>query len=108
MAFTEINSSATTAISDLMVYTGEIFPGFWPLALFGFWLILALGSYFSQQRLRGSGDFIGSAAVASFTTLVITFVLSLIPGLISLYVLGVVLMVAIITGWMLLSSENKL
>lgn len=108
MAFTEINSSATTTIADLMVYTGTVFPAFWPMALFGFWVILALGTYFSQQRLRGSGDFIASAAVASFSTLVVTFVLSLIPDLISLYVLGVVLMVAIITGWVLLSSENKL
>ena len=109
MAYVEINSTATESIADLMVYTGGIFPGFWPLVLVGFWLILALGAYFSQQRLgAGSGDFISSAAVASFATLVVTFILSLIPGLISLYVMGIVLMVTIITAWMLLSSENKL
>ena len=106
MAYETINSTSMRSIADLMVYTGTTFSGFWPLVLFGLWLIITLGTYFSQQRLSGSGDFISSATSGSLVTLVATFMLSLIPNLINIYVLSVVLMVTLICVWILLSSEN--
>lgn len=108
MAYVEINSTATSSIADIMVYTGTVFNGFWPMVLFGLWLIITLGTYFSQQRIRGTSDFISSATAGSVVTLVATFFLSLIPNLISIYVMSIVLMITLICAWVLLSSEDVL
>lgn len=108
MAYTEINATATESIADLMVYTGSVFPGFWPMVLFGLWCILTFGSYFSLQRLRVNADFISCATAGSMVTLAATFFLSMIPGLISIYVMSVSLIVTLICAWVLISSENRL
>jgi hypothetical protein len=107
MALTELQDVNATRISDIFVYVGEIVPFFWTLVLAGMWVILCLGTYFSQKRLTGTGDFLASAAVASYATVVAATVLALIPGLISVLTLSIFITITVVTTVLLMTSRDR-
>ena len=69
--------------------------------------IIMLGSYFSQRRLGGQGNFPASFAVAGYVTLVIAFVMDLVYNLVNTLTMTVILIVATLgTTWLLLSKKD--
>jgi len=107
MAYTQLESINATNISAILSYTNDINPGFWPLVLFGVWIIGTLGSYFSQKRLSGTGDFFGSAAVSSYLVTVMALFLSFIPGVLDISVLIISLSISMGITILFLISKDK-
>jgi len=108
MPYQTINEFGNTSegIQVLFLYVASIVPIFIPLLLFSFFIIMALGSYFAQIRLRGRGNFVASAAVASYITAIIAIFMTLQPGLIDTFTLSVTIIVAILTTfWLFVSKE---
>lgn len=91
MVRVQLEDVNATNISAVMSYTNTINPGFFPLVIFGAFIIATLGSYFSQKRLSGTGDFFGSAAVGAYLSTILALFLSFIPGAIDAYTLIVCL-----------------
>ena len=91
----------------MLVYVADVVPIFIPLVLFGFFIIIALGTYNSQTRTRGKGDFPASFAVAGFATAVLAIVMSLIDGLIPLPVVTITIVVSVVgLLWLYISKEK--
>jgi hypothetical protein len=108
MAYTELGDVNATDLTDLVVYTAEISPSFWPFVLFGFWLIGTMGSYFSQKRLTGTGDFFGSATVGCFTTTVVASILFFITDALPLFYLIIIMTLTLIITLIFFNSREKL
>lgn len=84
MVYQEIgNFNQSEGAISLFKYTADIVPAFIPLLLFSFFLITLLGSFFYSKRSIGRGDFYGSFAVASWLTLIISLIFTLIPNMIT-------------------------
>ena len=70
-----------TGLDQLFVYAAQTIPVFSPMVLISFFAIVALATYFSSTRIRGDGDFAASFVVAGFMTVILSVIMSLIPGL---------------------------
>jgi len=99
--------NTTAGPHTLFVYAAEIVPSFIPMVIFAIFLIALLGSYFSQRRLTGSGDFPASFAAASFISTIIAFVMSLLPGLINNNVVIIMVVISVLSVvWLYLSRGD--
>ena len=109
MAFTEINDVNTSAgVHTLFQYSADIVPIFIPLLMFAMFIIVLMGSYFTQRRLTGKGDFPASFSVAGFILVVMTFVLSLIPNLVNDFLLIIAVVIALLgMVWLYLSRRES-
>jgi len=105
MAYQTFQEYNQTDLTGLFTYPAKVVPAFTPLILFALFTISLLASYFSQKRLTGRGDFMGSFAVAGYFTAVIAFIMSLVPGLIDLITLVICIVVAIIGTILLLIKD---
>jgi hypothetical protein len=72
-----------------------------------FYLVILLGSYFSQQRLTGRGDFAASMAVAGFVTFISAILMSMIPDFITLTPMIISALVAILGVAILYASKRE-
>ena len=79
--YTEFNGTNGT-ITDMFTYSAGVVPIFVPFVLFGFFIIALLSSYVSSMYRTGKGNFPGSFAVASWLTMILSIVFSLIPNFI--------------------------
>lgn len=79
MTYETLFEANKTSILGIISYVNEIVPIFTPLMLFALWIIILLGSYYSQIRTRGYGDFLGSFAVANLVVAVLSIVMTLSP-----------------------------
>lgn len=79
MTYETLFDANKTSILGIISYVNDIVPIFTPLVLFALWLILFLGSYYSQLRTRGYGDFLGSFAVSNVIVSVVSIVMLLSP-----------------------------
>ncbi len=106
MAYTTFQEFNKSGLDGMFLYSAEIVPIFIPFLLFTIYFIIAFGSYYSQLRLTGRGNFFSSLAVAGWMTAILTFVLSITPGLISEATMIIVFGVAIITTALLLFQSR--
>ena len=92
----------------IFLYINDITEGlFIKLFIVSVWVIVAMGIYFASKISSGRGDFSMGMAVAGFVVSVMTIILSLVPGLISGWVIGTVLAVGIISIIWFLSTKNE-
>ena len=96
--------NTSEGIHQLFIYVVDIVPIFLPLVLTSFFLIVALGGFFSEQRLNGKSDFSMWFAIAGYVTTGAVLILSLIPNLVDTYIVVVAIVVSIIgTLWLFIS-----
>ena len=109
MAYPTLNEVVNTSegIHTLFIYTAHIVPIFIPLVLLAFFVIILLGTFFAQERLRGRGDFVASFTVAGYVTFIVASVMSLVENLISSITVITSLIVALIgTLWLFISRKE--
>ncbi len=92
----------------VFLYINDITQGlFMKFLLVTIWVIVTFGLYFGGRNLTGKGDFSMSIAVSGFVLTTVTILFRLVPGLISGWVLGTVLIVAVISIIWFLSTKNE-
>ncbi len=97
MPFEELGTrNMSEGIHVLFQYVSSVVPIFFPLVLFAVFIIVCLGSFFTQKSLTGRGDFLASLSVAGFITTITAYILSLIPGLVNTFTVVVCLVLAIV------------
>ena len=79
----------TTGIDGALCYVRDISPMFFPMLLFAFFLVLAVGSYVAQKKYSLKGNITSSIAVGSFLTLLMAIFMTLSDCLINFYILGI-------------------
>ena len=94
--FQNASNLNTTGLDNLFVYVADVVPIFFPMMFLSLFIIIMAGTYFSQSRLTGRGDFGGSFAVAGFITTGVAFAVNLIDGVVNTETLGVLVSVTII------------
>ncbi len=104
--FTEFNETGMTGLWKYPAQLELVEFIFTPLLLITLFIIVLLTTYFSQVRLRGSGDFFASFASAGYFTIVFALVLSLIDGMINTTTLSIAIAVAVIGTLLLLISRR--
>ena len=102
--FTEYNQ---TDLAGLLTYPASVVPQFIPLVLMAVFLITMMGSFFSQKRLTGRGDFLVSFSIAGFFTAVISFLMTLVEGLINLQTIVIISAIALIGIILLMINNNR-
>lgn len=102
--FQEYNQSD---IAGLLTYPAHVVPLFIPLVLFALFSVTLLATYFSQLRLRGEGDFLGSFAVAGFFTAIISLLMTLVDGLITTTTISITLAISIIGIILLMIGRDR-
>lgn len=80
---------------------------FVPLLLFVLFTIVNMGTYFSQKRLFGKGDFVASFCVAGFFTAIIAIIMTAMPNVINTFTVVIAIVVAIIGFVWLIISRNE-
>ena len=107
MAYPTIDSVNTSAgMHTLYIYANDVVPIFTPMILFGLFMVMLLGSYFAQIRMRGDANFSASFAVAGFFISVVATFMSLIPGMINLTTMVVCYGLAMIGFLWLVLDKN--
>jgi len=108
MTYQTITEYNATGADGLFSYASSVVPIFTPMLLFSFWIIMALSIFFSQKRQSGVGNFAISSAVASYVTMGLAVVLTLIGGMITPAILFIVFAVTIATTlWLLLEKDSS-
>jgi len=99
--------NTTTGIPAIFQYVSEVVPIFTPMLLLSFFVIAMLGSYFSQRRTTGRGNFKASFAVAGYLTVLVAFLLTLLPGVMDIITLSVTIAVAVLGTILLLTTQDN-
>ena len=94
-----------TSLSELMIYISTNVPIFFPIALVSLFIIVTLGSFYSQARLRGEGDFWSSLTVAGLLCSVVSIILGFIPNLINIFVIIGFIVVTIVGAIIMFLTE---
>ena len=107
MTYQTLDEANKTSIVGVLSYINNIVPIFTPLMLFALWIIILLGSYFSQIRTRGYGDILGSFAVANIIIAVVSIVMTLSPEpVINIPTVVICIALAIIGVAILLTTDS--
>ncbi len=101
--FSEFNK---TGLDNTFLYVAATSNIFIPLVLFGFFVIILIGSFYSARRMGGEGDFPASFAVAGFTTFLVALVMTLIDGLINNFTV-VICLIVVLVGILFLFFSKK-
>lgn len=106
--FDYANQTGSTGIAGVVSYASTVSSVLMPLVLFGIFLILMLGSYFAQIRSRGQGDLLGSFAVASIVTAVLSVVLYMVnPPIVNTFTVLVCIVIAIVGVASIFTSSER-
>lgn len=107
MAYQTLDSINTSeGLHTFYTYVNSTVPIFTPMVLFGLFMVMLLGSYFSALRLRGDANFSSHFAVSGFFISVIAVFMSFIPGMINLPTMVICFGVAFIGFmWMMLDKN---
>lgn len=73
----------SSGMDQLFLYIAQQVPIFFPSVLFAFFMVITLGGFFAEQRLTSQGDFLKWAAVGSFLTSGLSFIMSIPDGMVS-------------------------
>jgi uncharacterized transporter YbjL len=79
MVYQTIIEANKTGLLGMWSYVNDIVPAFTPLFLFSLFFVITIGSYYSQIRIRGFGDLIGSVSVGGIVIAVISVLMSFSP-----------------------------
>ncbi|GAG75545.1 unnamed protein product, partial [marine sediment metagenome] len=85
MPYTEIadwSGNTSEGVQTLFAYVADVVPLFIPFLLISLFMIILLGSFFSQRRLSGRAHFAGSFAVAGYVTFIAAISLTLMENVI--------------------------
>jgi len=105
MAYKYATPNLTGGIDDALIDVSSAVPSFLIGLLLFVWSFVFLSGMAAQSKRRGSADAPLWATMASISTLMLTLVLSLKAGLVSLDVLGIVVGVTLLSGlWLFLSK----
>lgn len=105
-AYQTIEQVNGTGVIGILQTDAQAVPFLPALILFAIFVILALGSYFSNLRRLGRGDLPASFAVAGLVTVVVGILMSLIPNFINSTTLGIAIILEIIFAfWLFLSRD---
>jgi len=105
MTYTIPNS--TDPMNYLVQLSTQV-PILMPLLLFLIWLVVLGAGYFSQERRTGRGNITMWAAISGYMSTTIAFILFLIPGLISLEVVVIFVIISILsTIGFFFNSKNQ-
>ena len=96
----------TEGIPSVFRLAAETVPGLFPMFLSMVFLAICLGTYFTQNRLYGKGDFPVSFSVAGFVTSILALLLSLITGVIPTFVIVICMSLTVVgVIWIFLASD---
>jgi len=103
---TDLNASEGMHV--VFVHANNVTNGlFSQMLLFVLFVVIALGSFFAQQRLRGRGDFPVSASVAGLVTSGAVALMLLVPGMVHPWTAVVTFVITgIFVLWMMTSSRD--
>ena len=97
----------SSGFDDALVGVVTAVPSFIPAFLFFVFGVIFLGGTIAQKKRLGSADMPMWAANASLITMVVSLLLSLRQGLMSIQVLGVVITITIASGVWLFFDRNR-
>lgn len=97
----------TEGLDQLFFYTASQVPIFLPMVLFGLFMVVMLGGFFTQQRQTGKGDITMWMAIGGYITTGAAFILSLIEGLLSLQTVIIILVITIFLTTLYLLSRDR-
>lgn len=101
------NRNMSDGMTVLLVYANDLTGGLLvSLILFAFFLVVMLGSYYSQQRVSGTANFPGSFAVAGYVTTVLAVLMSLVDGFVPSYTIIICVVVSVLGTLWLFMDKN--
>lgn len=105
--FTCTTANNYTGVTGVMSCINQAVPVFTPFILVSIWVVVVLGTYFTQQRLRGYGDFFGSFAVGSIFVAILSVIAYMVnPPIISKIPVFVAILMGFI-GMVILFANNE-
>lgn len=111
MAYPTLDTSynITGDFSEILPYLNEVTNNlFSSMFLIAVFCISCLGSYFATRSSQGRGDFPASFAVAGFVTAILSLILYLKLGVVSLLEVTVTISICIIgVLWLFLSRDRE-
>lgn len=97
----------TSGIDPLLVNTQQNNPTFIPFFLFFVFAVVLMGGAIAQKRRLGYADFPMWTLLASVSCLLVALPMTLIEGLISPLILGVIVTITLISGvWLFLTKDR--
>lgn len=105
--YPDMGTINNTDLSNILVYANNLTDGYLaPMILAAFFIIVAVGSFFMQQRFTGRGRFELSFAAAGFVTVGFAVLMSLKEGLLPTHDLIISIVVAVIGAiWLYFSQD---
>lgn len=102
------NRNQSEGLHVLFQYVNDVTNGlFGNMFLFSVFIIIAFGTYFSQRRLTGRGNFPSSFAVAGYITAITAILLYLIPNLIGIQTVVISIAISILgTVWIFFTRDS--
>ena len=109
MAYTLPNSTnlnTTKGADEILIYVASQVPIFFPMFLFAFFMVILIGGYMATINREGRGRMAESFAVAGFLTAILSILLTLIEGLIPIWITVLCVTIAILgVIWYLSTKE---
>lgn len=100
--------NGTTNLDNLVVQVIAAVPGFTPLLLLFVYFVVFLGGVARQKARLGTADYAMWSVVASMATFIISLILTLASGLISLTTLVIVVVISIFSAvWLFLDRRSS-
>lgn len=97
----------SSGLDTLLTYVAGEVPIFFPLFLTAFFIIIAMGGYFSQQRTSGTGNFFMWAAIAGYSTTGMALILTIIPGVLPLSILVIVFAISSVATLIFMLTQDR-
>jgi len=107
MAYTYNLPNGSAGFDNSIAGIATIVPAFIPLTLLFVYCVILLGGITSQKRRLGTADVPMWSTIAGIATLMIALPMSLITGVISSFVLTIVVLVPILSAVWLFLDNNK-
>ena len=102
--FTEFNQSG---VEGMFRYSASTVGAFTPMLFFVFFMIIFLGITFSTKRDTGRSDYAAAFAVAGWVTAMLAYAIDLLTGVINLFTMVIITVVAIVgTAFLLFAKER--
>jgi len=107
MTYTYTPPTLTGGMDDSLVEVANAVNILVPMFLLFVFGVVLLGGTFSQKRRTGTADLPVWATLASITTLMVSLLMTLKKGLITITQLGIVVALTILSGVWLFMSRSK-
>lgn len=95
-------TNTTAGLEQLFIYESGQINTFGPLILFFIFVAIMGGGYYAEHRRRGSSHFLTWAAVSSYITTVLGFILFLYSGIVNLVTVEIMMLISFIFTFALL------